>query len=113
MPDLDGVQILLILEKQGFRIDRGRAPGDFSIRPLDRLTSLQKSVLVWHLHTIAEVIHRSLAPFPCTFCGSLAWLAPPKPEESRFWLCGSCGSWGMIRAGFPHPITWSMTRTLH
>jgi hypothetical protein len=110
---LTGEEILLTLEKQGFRIGRGHAPGDFSISPPEQLTDLQKGVLCWHVDRIMTAIQQSLAAFPCTLCGCLAWLAPPQPEESRYWLCGVCCGWGMIRAGFPHPMIWSMKRTLH
>jgi hypothetical protein len=113
MTGLDGVQILLILERQGFTIDRGQAPGDFSIRPLDRLTALQKAVLAWHLDVIVAAIRRSLAPFTCTFCDSLAWRAPEAPQSARYWLCGSCPGWGRMRQGKPITKEWKFCVPMH
>jgi predicted RNA-binding Zn-ribbon protein involved in translation (DUF1610 family) len=114
MTGLTGEEILLILERQGYAIGRGPAgDGDFYIRPLARLTSLQRSVLAWHLHTIVEAIRRSLALWPCPACGSLAWRSPDAPVPARHWVCGTCLGWGMIDAENPHAIIWYMTRTVH
>jgi predicted RNA-binding Zn-ribbon protein involved in translation (DUF1610 family) len=113
MAGLTGEEILLILERQGFKIARGHAPGDFSIRPLEQLTALQKSTLAWHLHTIVEAVQRSLAGWHCPACGSLAWRSPEAPAVARHWICGTCVGWGMIDAEHPHPMIWSMRRTLH
>jgi predicted RNA-binding Zn-ribbon protein involved in translation (DUF1610 family) len=113
MPGLDGVQILLILERQGYQIRRGHAPGDFHISPPEQLTDLQKGVLVWHVDKIVEAIHRSLALWPCPACGSLAWRSPDAPAVACHWVCGTCVSWGMIHEEKPHALVWQMPGTVH
>jgi hypothetical protein len=113
MSNLTGEEILLRLEKQGYHIRRGRGAEDFSIRPLENLTALQRSTLAWHLDRIVTALQRSLAAFPCLACGRLAWRAPEAPAVACYWICGTCPGWGMIDAETPRAIIWYMTRTVH
>jgi hypothetical protein len=101
---LSGQEVLACLERLGVHVVPNRT-GGLDLSP--GLTRLQAAVVQAHLPAILEAITTSLGRFPCPFCASLTWIAPPRPAPAVWWQCGSCTGYGQMDKERPSSRWWT------